>query len=337
MACRCCSCMAGRAPAPARCIAASSTPAHWRVVIFDQRGAGRSRPLGELRDNTTPHLVDGHRDAARASSASSAGCCSAAPGARPSPWPMRRRIRTACRAACCAASSSAGRSEVDWFLYGLRTRLPRRLARLRRAPAAGRARRPAGRLSSAGSAIPIRRCTCRRRAPGASTKAPARPCCRARRRCRASRRTARRSGLARIEAHYFAHDLFLPRGRAARADRDRIAPHPGGDRAGPLRHGLPDRDRLRTGRGLARGAATRSCRMPGIRRWNPACARRWSAPRTGCGRFKGALFLCKSAVNLQNLIVIAGLGPAIHGAAGLRVRFSCTVHRHGGLPGQARQ
>ena len=25
-------------------------PAHWRVVIFDQRGAGRSRPLGELRD-----------------------------------------------------------------------------------------------------------------------------------------------------------------------------------------------------------------------------------------------------------------------------------------------
>ena len=32
-------------------------PAHWRVVIFDQRGAGRSRPLGELRDNTTPHLV----------------------------------------------------------------------------------------------------------------------------------------------------------------------------------------------------------------------------------------------------------------------------------------
>ena len=23
-------------------------PQHWRVVIFDQRGAGRSRPLGEL-------------------------------------------------------------------------------------------------------------------------------------------------------------------------------------------------------------------------------------------------------------------------------------------------
>ncbi len=32
-------------------------PRYWRIVVFDQRGAGRSRPLGELRDNTTPHLV----------------------------------------------------------------------------------------------------------------------------------------------------------------------------------------------------------------------------------------------------------------------------------------
>ncbi len=32
-------------------------PAHYRIVIFDQRGAGRSRPLGEIRDNTTPILI----------------------------------------------------------------------------------------------------------------------------------------------------------------------------------------------------------------------------------------------------------------------------------------
>ena len=32
-------------------------PAHWRVIIFDQRGAGRSRPLGSLAANTTPDLV----------------------------------------------------------------------------------------------------------------------------------------------------------------------------------------------------------------------------------------------------------------------------------------
>jgi proline iminopeptidase len=32
-------------------------PKFWRVVLFDQRGCGASTPLGELKDNTTWHLV----------------------------------------------------------------------------------------------------------------------------------------------------------------------------------------------------------------------------------------------------------------------------------------
>lgn len=32
-------------------------PEHYRIILFDQRGCGRSRPLGELKDNTTQHLV----------------------------------------------------------------------------------------------------------------------------------------------------------------------------------------------------------------------------------------------------------------------------------------
>lgn len=32
-------------------------PAHYRIVVFDQRGAGRSTPAGEIRDNTTQHLI----------------------------------------------------------------------------------------------------------------------------------------------------------------------------------------------------------------------------------------------------------------------------------------
>jgi proline iminopeptidase len=32
-------------------------PHHYRIVLYDQRGAGRSTPLGELTDNTTPHLI----------------------------------------------------------------------------------------------------------------------------------------------------------------------------------------------------------------------------------------------------------------------------------------
>jgi proline iminopeptidase len=32
-------------------------PQAYRIIVYDQRGAGRSTPLGELEDNTTPHLV----------------------------------------------------------------------------------------------------------------------------------------------------------------------------------------------------------------------------------------------------------------------------------------
>lgn len=33
-------------------------PAHYRVILFDQRGCGRSKPAGLLDANTTAHLVD---------------------------------------------------------------------------------------------------------------------------------------------------------------------------------------------------------------------------------------------------------------------------------------
>jgi proline iminopeptidase len=32
-------------------------PTRYRIVLFDQRGAGRSTPNGELRNNTTAHLI----------------------------------------------------------------------------------------------------------------------------------------------------------------------------------------------------------------------------------------------------------------------------------------
>ncbi|MBY0571666.1 MAG: prolyl aminopeptidase [Burkholderiaceae bacterium] len=33
-------------------------PAHYRIVLFDQRGAGKSTPLGEYHNNTTPLLIE---------------------------------------------------------------------------------------------------------------------------------------------------------------------------------------------------------------------------------------------------------------------------------------
>lgn len=32
-------------------------PGHYRIIVADQRGAGRSKPLGDLTNNTTDHLV----------------------------------------------------------------------------------------------------------------------------------------------------------------------------------------------------------------------------------------------------------------------------------------
>jgi proline iminopeptidase len=32
-------------------------PAFYRIIVYDQRGGGQSTPLGELRDNTTGHLI----------------------------------------------------------------------------------------------------------------------------------------------------------------------------------------------------------------------------------------------------------------------------------------
>ncbi len=45
---------------------AGATPAHrrffdpdyYRIVVYDQRGSGRSQPLGELANNTTSHLIE---------------------------------------------------------------------------------------------------------------------------------------------------------------------------------------------------------------------------------------------------------------------------------------
>ena len=33
-------------------------PRHYRIILFDQRGAGQSTPLGEIRNNSTPLLIE---------------------------------------------------------------------------------------------------------------------------------------------------------------------------------------------------------------------------------------------------------------------------------------
>ena len=61
-------------------------PERFHAVLFDQRGAGRSRPTRSRDNNTLPDLI-ADMEAIRSSPA--------APGARPWRWPMQRRIRRA--------------------------------------------------------------------------------------------------------------------------------------------------------------------------------------------------------------------------------------------------
>jgi proline iminopeptidase len=185
-------------------------PAHWRVVIFDQRGAGRSRPLGELRDNTTPQLVSDIEVLRRHLGieswllfGGSWGSTLALAYAQAHP----ERV-----AGCVLRGVFLGReSEVDWFLHGLRRVFPDAWASFAdHLPPAERSDilgAYLARLTDPDPAIhmPAARAwsqyegSCSTLLPAPETVASF-----------AQDRSA--LGLARIEAHYFAHGLFLPPG-----------------------------------------------------------------------------------------------------------------------------
>ncbi len=182
-------------------------PAHWRVVIFDQRGAGRSRPLGELRDNTTPHLVADIEALRRFLGiekwllfGGSWGSTLALAYAQAHP----ERVT-----GCVLRGVFLGRpAEVEWFLYGLRRIFPDAWAAFaEHVPEAERGdlldaylkrlcdpdpaiHQPAARAWS------LYEGSCSTLLPSPETVASF-----------AQDRSA--LGLARIEAHYFKHDLFL--------------------------------------------------------------------------------------------------------------------------------
>jgi proline iminopeptidase len=110
---------------------AGATPAHrrffdpgaYRIIIFDQRGAGRSTPHGSLLDNTTAHLVS-DIDKLRAARGidrwlvfgGSWGSTLALAYAQAFP----RRVR----GLILRGIFLSRKSEIDWFLYGIRNVFP---------------------------------------------------------------------------------------------------------------------------------------------------------------------------------------------------------------------
>jgi proline iminopeptidase len=98
-------------------------PAAYHIVIYDQRGAGRSVPLGELRDNTTLHLIDDLEQLRRHLGierwlvfGGSWGSTLALAYAEAHPH--------RCLGLVLRGIFLCRKKEVDWFLYGLRAVFP---------------------------------------------------------------------------------------------------------------------------------------------------------------------------------------------------------------------
>jgi proline iminopeptidase len=185
-------------------------PNFWRVVIFDQRGAGRSKPLGGLAANTTPDLI---ADIERLRNflgikrfvvfGGSWGSTLALAYAQAHP--------EAVIAAVLRGIFLGRPQEVEWFLYGLARIFPDAHAAFRGfLPAAERADLLAGYLARLTDANPeihapaarawsVYEGSCSTLMPNIEAVSAF-----------AHDRTA--VGLARIEAYYFANDLFLPAG-----------------------------------------------------------------------------------------------------------------------------
>ena len=183
-------------------------PSFWRVIIFDQRGAGRSRPLGSLVANTTQDLVEDIEQLRRHLRldrwllfGGSWGSTLALAYAQAHPERVAGLV--------LRGVFLGRRVEVDWFLHGLAAIFPDAHAQFSQfLPESERGdllgaylRRlidpdPAIHMSAA-RAWSVYEGSCSTLLPSPDTVASF-----------AQDRTA--LGLARIEAHYFAHDLFLP-------------------------------------------------------------------------------------------------------------------------------
>jgi len=183
-------------------------PAFYRIVVYDQRGAGRSTPLGCLDANTTPDLVE---DLERLRRHLGIERWMVFGGS----WGSTLAIAYAehhperCLALVLRGIFLCRGSEIDWFLYGLRAIFPEAWRAFsgyipeaeREDLLAAYHRRlvdpdPAVHMPAARS-WSVYEGSCSTLLPNPALVADF-----------ATDRVA--LGLARIEAHYFVHDIFLP-------------------------------------------------------------------------------------------------------------------------------
>ncbi|HXN16592.1 MAG TPA: prolyl aminopeptidase [Usitatibacter sp.] len=183
-------------------------PAFYRIVIYDQRGAGRSTPLGCLENNTTPRLI-GDLEQLRQHLGIQRWVVFGGSWGSTLALAYAEHHAERCLGLLLRGIFLCRRSEIDWFLYGLRSIFPEAW------------RSFAGYVPEAERGDLLRAYHKRLTHPDPSVHLPAaRSWSVYEGSCStllpnpalvadfASDRMA--LGLARIEAHYFCHDIFLP-------------------------------------------------------------------------------------------------------------------------------
>ncbi len=196
---------AGSAPAHRRFF----DPAHYRIVVYDQRGAGRSRPLGELERNTTPLLVE---DLERLRQHCGVERWQVFGGSWGSTLALAYGIAhpERCTALILRGIFLCRRREIEWFLSGLRNLFPEAWRAFAAAIPEGERDDLLGayyrRLTDTDPAVHMPAARAWSIYEGSCSTLLASPETVA---YFASDGVA--LGLARIEAHYFTHDIFMPR------------------------------------------------------------------------------------------------------------------------------
>ena len=183
-------------------------PAHYRIIITDQRGAGRSKPLGDLTNNTTEHLV-ADMEALRIRLGIDSWVLFGGSWGSSLVLAYAIAYPDRCRGLILRGIFLCGCAEIEWFMFGMRRVFPeawRRFAeylpQAERDDLLGNYHR---RLVAPDPDVHLPAAKVWRQYESAcSTLLPSADA------ASSSSNATKSLGLARIEAHYFINNLFMP-------------------------------------------------------------------------------------------------------------------------------
>lgn len=98
-------------------------PAHYRIILFDQRGSGKSTPYASISDNTTPHLI-ADIELLRKTLEIEKWLIFGGSWGSTLALAYGEAHPEACLGFILRGIFLCRKSEIDWFLYGLRAIFP---------------------------------------------------------------------------------------------------------------------------------------------------------------------------------------------------------------------